>query len=398
MKTTCFVLGTILSLAGCMEKPARPTAPQPHTAKKQPETLHQRAIVFDSHCDTVLRILKKGIDIGQQSEEGHIDIPRMKAGGLDVQVFALWVEPDYWADKAAKRTLEMADAIMSMIEKYPDHLDLALTVKNARRIVKQNKTAVFMGIEGGHAIQDSLALLRMYHRIGVRYMTLTWMKNTNWADGSGDKPKHNGLTELGKQIVREMNRLGMLVDISHVSDKTFYDVLEVTSKPVIASHSGCRAICDHYRNLDDDMLRALSKNGGVIGINYFVGFLDNESARLSQALWDKLDILWEKHKDNREKYLEVRKPLVDEYNKNLPKVPLDRLIEHIDHVVKVAGIDHVGLGSDFDGISITPVGLDDASDLPLITDKLIERGYSEEDIKKILGENMLRVFEAAIGE
>jgi membrane dipeptidase len=370
------------------------------TAKAQ--ALNQKAFVFDAHCDTVMRILEKGVDLGVRSDEGHIDIPRMQAGGLNAQVFAMWIEPDYWPHRAAFRTLQFADAMFRTLEKHPDKLGLALTVKDARRLVKAGKLAVFLGIEGGHAIEDSLATLRMFHRLGVRVMTLTWWNNTNWADGSGDKPEHHGLTDFGKQVIREMNRLGMLIDVSHVSDETFYDVLKVTTKPVMASHSCTRVLCKHHRNLSDKMLKALAKNGGVIGINYYLGFLDPEVNRQEEKRWKeldpKIDKLKKKYKNDKKTFIEKRRELYRSHRRKPSKVPIDRLIDHIDHAVKVAGVDHVGLGSDFDGCSITPVGLDDVSDLPLITEKLLERGYSEKDLEKILGGNLLRVFAAAIGE
>ena len=370
--------------------------------KTRAREINQRALVFDGHCDTVMRILDKDVDIGVRSTEGHVDIPRAREGGLNVQVFAMWIEPDFWPHRAAFRTLQYTDAMFRTLKKHSEKLGLALTVKDARRLVKAGKLAVFLGIEGGHAIEDSLATLRMFHRLGVRVMTLTWWNNTSWADGSGDKPEHHGLTDFGKQVVREMNRLGMVVDVSHVSDDTFFDVLEVTTKPVIASHSCVRAICPHHRNLSDQMLKALAKNGGVIGINYYLGFLDPEVNRQEEARWKalepKLEKLNQKYKNDRKTLLEKRRELYSSYQRKSAKVPIDRLIDHIDHAVKVAGVDHVGLGSDFDGCSITPEGLNDISDLPLITEKLLERGYSQKDIEKILGGNLLRVFEAAIGE
>ena len=391
MRTRIAVLALLLAfpaLAGDQSKKAR--------------QINQKAFVFDAHCDTVMRILEKDVDLGVRSKEGHIDIPRAREGGLNAQVFAMWVEPDFWPHRAVFRTLQYTDAMYRTLEKHSDKLGLALTVKDARRLVKQGKLAVFLGIEGGHAIEDSLATLRMFHRLGVRVMTLTWWHNTNWAGGSGGTPKNQGLTEFGKKVVREMNRLGMVIDVSHASDKTFFDVLKVTSKPVIASHSCVRSICDHHRNLSDKMLKALAKNGGVIGINYYLGFLDPEINKQEEALWKKLDPLLEKlkkkHKDDRETYIKKRRELFRKHRTKPPPVPIDRLIEHIDHVVEVAGVDHVGLGSDFDGCSITPQGLDDISDLPLITEKLLEKGYSEKNIEKILGGNLLRVFEAALGE
>jgi len=357
--------------------------------------LNQRSFVFDAHCDTILSMLKEGRDLGKRNKAGHIDIPRMIEGGLNAQVFALWVEPDHWPDHAAHRTLVMLDALLNAVNKYPGRLSLALSAADARKAYKEGKIAVFIGIEGGHAIEDDLAVLRMFHRLGVRLMTLTWMKNTNWADGSGDDPEHGGLTPFGEKVVREMNRLGMVIDLSHVSDETFYDALKITNKPVVVSHSCCRSPCDHHRNPTDAMLKALAKNGGVIGINFFSAFLDPEVNKLSTRLWARIEKLWQKHEKDPATYQKLKKPLVDEYKKKVPEVPIERLIDHIDHVVDVAGIDHVGLGSDFDGMSLTPRGLDDVSKLPLITEKLLERGYSEEDIAKILGGNLLRVFETA---
>ncbi len=360
--------------------------------------LNEKLFVFDAHADTVLSILKEGRDLGKANTEGHIDIPRMRAGGLDAQVFAMWPEEEYWDGHAAKRVLQMADALFRTIRANPDDLELALCAADAERIHAQGKIAAFLGIEGGYAIEDDLALLRMFHRLGVRVMTLTWMKNTSWADASSDEPKHGGLTPFGRQVVQEMNRLGMVVDVSHVADKTFFDVLAVSRAPVIASHSCTRAICPYHRNLTDDMLRALAKNGGVIGINYFTGFLDAESNAAFEALWDELEPLWQKYKHDLPTYRKLRQPIADKHLKGLKPVTIEKLVDHIDHAVKVAGIDHVGLGSDFDGISYPPEGLDDVSKLPLVTAALLRRGYSEADLKKILGGNLLRVFRQAIDE
>ncbi|MDZ7261015.1 MAG: membrane dipeptidase [candidate division KSB1 bacterium] len=370
--------------------------------KNHARILHQKALVLDTHCDTILRIMNEGMDIGVRSSRGHIDIPRMREGGLDAQVFALWVAPSYLPNGAIRRTLDMLDAMYRTIEQYPDQVELARTAADAYRITSQNKIAIFLGIEGGHAIEDDLAALRMFYRLGVRYLTLTWMNTNNWADAAGDTARWGGLNELGVQVVKEMNRLGMIVDVSHVSDEAFWDVLKVSTKPVIASHSCCRALCNHFRNLSDDMLRGLAQNGGVVGINYYVGYLDqqyNEQfEQIDRELRSQLAALKEKYKDHDQQYQQERRALFQERMKDLPQVSIDRLIDHIDHVVKVAGIDHVGLGSDFDGISTPPVGLEDCSKLPNITQKLLDRGYSDEDITKILGGNFLRVFREVIGE
>jgi membrane dipeptidase len=360
--------------------------------------INQDSLVFDAHSDTVLRLVREDIDLGKRLDAGHIDIPRMKEGGLNVQVFAMWVETKHWPDHATHRALQMTDAILRAIGKYPDHIDLALTVKDVRRLYAEGKIAVFLGVEGGHAIEDDLATLRMFHRLGVRLMTITWSKNTNWADASSDKPKHNGLTDFGKQVIREMNRLGMVIDLSHASVKTFYDVLKLTTKPVIASHSCCKAICNHDRNLTDDQIRALAKNGGVLAINYLPAFLDQETSEKMPKVWDEAGVLWKKHKNDMKTYRRLRNQLYAKRTKNFPKVTIKKLVDHMDHVVKLVGPDHVGLGSDFDGISRTPIDLKDASHLPRITDELLKRGYTEKDIKKILGGNLLRVFEQAIGE
>jgi membrane dipeptidase len=376
--------------------------PAPETAAERTARVHREAIVLDTHCDALMKVVDEGVDLGQRSDEGHVDFVRMAEGGLDVEVFAVWVEPDYWPDRAEQRALQMIDSLHDTLARHPDKAALALTAAHARAIVDQGKVAAFLGIEGGHAIEDDKAALALFHKKGVRYMTLTWWNNTNWADGSGDKPKHHGLTDLGREIVREMNRLGMVVDVSHASEETFWDVIETTSKPVIASHSNARALFDHHRNLSDDMLRALAKNGGVIGINFVAGFLDGEfnkaSDKLRAELKPQMDALKKKYKKNPGEGRKRRWALWREKAASLPPVALDRVIDHIDHVVKVAGVDHVGLGSDFDGYTVGPAEIEDCTSLSLVTQKLLERGYSEEDVKKILGENFLRVFEANFGK
>lgn len=389
--------------------PATSEETQPSAASPRPETpaeraarIHREAVVFDAHCDAVMKAVDEGVDLGVRSDEGHVDFVRMAEGGLDIEVFAMWVEPEYWPDQATQRAQQMLDSLLENFARHPDKIELARTVTEARRITGQGKAAAFLGLEGGHAIEDDKRNLKMFYDKGVRYMTLTWWHNTNWADGSGDKPKWNGLNDLGREIVREMNSLGMVIDVSHASEKTFWDVLEVTTKPIIASHSNTRAIADHHRNLSDEQLRALKANGGVVGINFVPGFLDPKaveaSSKLHQALKPELEAIKKKYKKDPQKSRKERWALWRKRSKELPRVSLDRVIDHIDHVVKIAGIDHVGLGSDFDGFSSGPVGLEDCTDLPLITEKLLERGYSQLDVKKILGENLLRVFEDNSGK
>jgi membrane dipeptidase len=322
----------------------------------------------------------------------------MRAGGVDAQFFSIWVPSTLTGAPAVKRSLDLIDTVRGAARIHSQDLVLATTAAEIRRASKQGKIAALMGMEGGHMIDDDLSVLRSYAALGVRYLTLTHFLNNKWADSSTDKPAHNGLTIFGKDVVRELNRLGMMVDISHVSDKTFYDTLGITRAPMIASHSSCRAISNHVRNLSDDMLQALAKNGGVIMINYESSFLSEEYRKAVEALGgdivaqfsamekkcggDEACVTLSTSRANRE--------MMD--SGKLPKVTWEKIIEHIDHAVKVAGIDHVGLGSDFDGATM-PIGMEDASKLPQITEALLQKGYSKPDIHKILGGNILRVME-----
>lgn len=363
--------------------------------------VHFDSVVMDAHCDSIMRIIDDKVDLGVRTDEGHIDFVRMKEGGLDVQVFAVWVSPDHWKKGAKKRALDMIDAFDRNVAANPDLATKVLDVPSARRAVADGKIAAFLGIEGGHAIEDDPKNLAMFYDRGVRYMTLTWWNNTNWADGSGDKPKWHGLNKKGEEIVREMNRLGMIVDVSHVSEETFWDVMEITDSPVIASHSDARALNDHHRNLSDDMLRAVAKNGGVVGVNYVAGFLDGAfmegREKLKKALAPRLAALEKKYRKDPSKAREEQWALTNEESRRqLAPVHLSTVVDHIDHIAKVAGVDHVGLGSDFDGFGLGAAELSDCTKLPLITRMLVDRGYSDEDIAKILGGNFLRVFEEVI--
>jgi membrane dipeptidase len=298
------------------------------------------------------------------------------------------------------RALQMIAALKRQVARYPDRMALARTAAQARRIVARGQLAAFLGLEGGYVIRDDPNNLKPLYDQGVRYMTLTWRHNTGWADGSEDTPRHHGLTALGRRVVREMNRLGMVVDVSHVSDETFWDVLKTTSRPVIASHSNARALCDHPRNLTDPMLRALAKNGGVVGVNFAAVFIDQayseQARRRVAAIEPELERLRQGCAGDPAACRNKRHQLYHRALRGLPRVPLARLLDHIDHMVKVAGVDHVGLGSDFDGFGTGPEGLEDVSRLPRITRGLLARGYSEHDVRKILGQNFMRVFEQAI--
>jgi membrane dipeptidase len=369
------------------------------TVSPRAKQLHDRAIVIDSHDDTTQRLLSdKTYDISKRQKNGNIDIPRMREGGLDALFFSIWVPSDVTGVKAVNTANALIASVHKAVAAHPGDLVLATTAADVRRAAADHKIAALMGMEGGHMINDDLGQLRKYAALGVRYLTLTHFKNNNWADSSTDKPAHNGLTPFGKDVVRELNKLGVMVDISHVADKTFYDALEITKAPVIASHSSCRAIANHPRNMTDDMLRALAKNGGVVMINYEVSFLSEEyrvaSEKASGGVVQQLAALSKKcGGDEACSTLESARINTEAMNNGtLPKVSWEKIIEHIDHAVKVAGADHVGLGSDFDGATM-PIGMEDASKLPKITDALLKKGYSESDIEKILGGNILRVME-----
>ncbi|HKV95688.1 MAG TPA: dipeptidase [Candidatus Angelobacter sp.] len=353
------------------------------------------AIGIDSHIDTVQRVMM-GDDLSKRHDAGHVDIPRLREGEMHAAFFALWVPVFFRGAEAVRRTLDLRDAMQSVLDRNADQIELATTASDIERIVKAHKIAAFLAIEGGHSIDDDLHVLRTYYRLGVRSMTLTHARNTNWADSASDTPTNNGLTDFGKDVVREMNRLGMIVDLAHVSDKTFYDALAVTTKPVIVSHSSMRAISNVPRNVSDEMLRALARNGGVIGINFGMGFINPKDAESLRSATDT----------------EAEAPLLtgralDEYaSENAQQLfgkratvvaTVEDIAEHIDHAVKVVGIDHVGIGSDFDGIAGTANGLEDVSKMPSLIAALLNRGYRENELKKILGQNHLRVIREVTG-
>jgi membrane dipeptidase len=362
----------------------------------QAKKLQSSSIVVDTHDDTTQRLLDPKFDIATRHTDGNIDIPRMREGGLSAIFFSIWISSKILGPDAVKQALDQIDAVRETVRKYPNDLLLATSAAEVREARKQNKIAVLIGVEGGHMMGNDLSILRTFAALGVRYMTLTHMDNNEWADSSTDKPAHNGLTNFGKQVVLEMNRLGMIVDVAHVSDKTFYDALETSKAPVFSSHSSCRAICNAPRNMTDDMMRDLAKHGGVIQINYHVGFLSQEFRDYEKAHPESEKAINEEVKkrcgDNEACKLVTGDQVVRDFMEagKLPKVDWTKIVEHIDHAVKVAGIDHVGLGSDFDG-AVMPLGMQDVSHLPQITDALLKKAYSESDIRKILGENTLRV-------
>ncbi|MGA8539733.1 MAG: dipeptidase [Terriglobales bacterium] len=367
--------------------------------------IQNSAIIVDTHADTPQRFLDENYDIGSTDPKdlGHISLDKAKAGNLGAEFFSIWVDPETNQGHFARRTLDLIDSVYEQAARHPDRMMMAFSVADIERTHREHKLAALMGIEGGHSIENDIRLLRDFYRLGVRYMTLSWSNTNEWADSSGDidNPKvehHNGLTDHGKQIVLEMNRLGMLVDISHVADKTFWDAIATTKAPVIASHSSARALTNHPRNMTDDMLRAVAKNGGVVQVNFYSGFVDENYLKASEAQAKDREAAVKAYDDEMKaagkpiNYLDHDR-IQREWMAKIPRPPFSSLIDHIDHIAKVAGIDHVGLGSDFDGVSgQTPQGIDSAADLPKITQGLLDRGYSADDIRKILGGNLLRVF------
>jgi membrane dipeptidase len=355
--------------------------------------IHRSMLLIDTHNDITSRTVD-GYDIGKAKNDGHTNVTSLKKGGVGAQFFAVYVSPSYVnGNHSANRTLAMIDTVRhGIVERYPNDFALAVTADDIERIHKQGKIAALMGIEGGHAIEDSLGLLRDYFDLGIRYMTLTHTNTNSWADSSGDVERagvehHNGLTPFGKQVVREMNRLGMMIDISHVADKTFWDALETSRAPIIASHSSCRALCNVPRNMTDDMIAGLAKKGGVMQINFNCGFLSEKSAEAGKRVQDST-LPGAAGED----------ATIAEYKKMVPPATLDDVVAHIDHAVKIGGIDSVGIGSDFDGVFCTPKGLEDVSQFPNLTRALLEKGYSEENIRKIYGGNTLRVMRAVEAE
>jgi len=393
----CLLLG---SLAAAQDTPVSAKA----------RAIHDSAIVVDTHADTPQRFLDEGFDIGSTdpNDAGHISLDKARAGNLGAEFFSVWVEPKTNQGHYAQHTLDLIDSVYQQAARHPDRMMMAFSVEDIEQAHKQKKLAALMGIEGGHSMENDIHLLRDYYRLGVRYMTLSWSNTNEWADSSGDinNPEvqhHNGLSDFGKQVVLEMNRLGMLVDISHVADKTFWDTIATTKAPVIASHSSSRALTNHPRNMTDDMLRAVAKNGGVVQVNFFNAFIDEDYRKASEAQAKEREaavndaIAKQKAAGKTVTYLDSDR-IEREWAAKIPRPPLKALIDHIDHIAKVAGIDHVGLGSDFDGVSgATPQGINSAADLPKITQALLDRGYSAEDIHKILGGNTLRVFREVEG-
>jgi membrane dipeptidase len=360
--------------------------------------IQREAIGVDSHLDTIQWVVADHADLSRRNAKYHVDFPRLREGGVRSPYFALWVPAWYPGSEAVRRTLDLRDAMQRLLDQHPDQIELALNASDVERIAGSGRIAAVLTIEGGHQIAGDLSVLRIYHRLGIRSMTLAHFEANGWCDSSTDTPRHNGLTEFGKTVVREMNRIGMIVDVSHVSDKAFRDTLAVSTKPVIASHSSCRALSGIPRNLTDGMLRALARNGGVAGINFGASFVnagDGASFRGTVAARNAMrPNLTGKALDEFSDSEFLR-----EFAGMKPAAAtIGDVAAHIDHAVKVAGIDHVGIGSDFDGISSVPKGLEDISKMPALVRILLKKGYSEKDLKKIFGGNHLRVLREVTGQ
>jgi membrane dipeptidase len=397
---------TLVCLVLLLGQPAWAVFAQDHPVSDRARAIHNSAIVVDTHEDTPQRFLDENYDIGSidANDADFISLDKAHAGNLGAEFFSIFVDSRANQGHFAKRALELIDSVYRQAARHPDRMMMSFSAGDIERAQEQHKLASLMGIEGGHAIENDLHLLRDFYRLGVRYMTLTHINTNEWADSCGDIGDrgvlhHNGLTDFGKQVVLEMNRLGMMVDISHVSDKTFWDVLETTKAPVIASHSSARALVDSPRNLTDEMLRAIAKNGGVVNVAFAAAFVDKQFNREAYSQHQRMLTAAEEYNSKRRA---AGQPVTSGDTKDFnvewlgknktPRPPLKSLVDHIDHVVKIAGVDHVGLGSDFVGADFFPEGMDSAADLPKITQALLERGYAPGDIQKILGGNMLRVF------
>lgn len=394
--------GAILAAgAACLIAVAADPAPsrKPVVLTEQALKIHRDALLVDGHNDLPWELREKvglgfrDVNLERDQPRFHTDLPRLRKGGVGAQFWSAYVPTRTAAKgKAVTTTLEQIDVIHRMVRRYPDHLEMAYGTADIDRIRKAGKIASLIGIEGGHSIDNSLGVLRMYHRLGVRYMTLTHSESLDWADSCTDEPKANGLSPFGEEVVREMNALGMLVDLSHVSPQTMKAALQVTKAPVIFSHSSARALADHPRNVPDDVLKLVRQNNGVVMINFYSGFIVPEGARAMKKMFEVARELREKYPEE-EKFNEALGQWLKE--NDYPAGTVHTVVDHIEHVIKVAGVDHVGLGSDYDGVTRLPAQLEDVSCYPYITQELLNRGHSEADVRKVLGENLMRVFRDA---
>lgn len=394
----------VLSSCNMNEKPLNPSAEHPTSASSiDPLTIHRAAIAIDMHADTTQRLVDEHVDLSQRLSDGHLDSPRAREGGLDAQFFSIWVEPQLFGGggaSAMRRADVQIAAVHRLVEKNPETWALATTAAEIRSNAAAGKLSALLGLEGGYAIDEKLENVQRYYAAGVRYMSPAWSVSTSWAGSSGDEAgKNRGLNDFGKSVIREMNRLGMMVDVSHVSDRSFWDIIATSTRPVIATHSACRAIANVPRNLDDEMIRALAKTGGVISVLFYPEFLEpgwsDKKKQVEAEIAALVQRASEAEKGNAaQKKLARDRVRREEFARRLPPVGVSRLVDHIDHIVNLVGVDHVGVGSDFDGVSVTLSDLVTVADLPNLTLELVRRGYTAADIEKILGGNILRVMEA----
>jgi len=398
MKKILFTLLVFLSFA-CAQRE------NPRVEKFDYLKFHYDAIVADTHNDVLLRAME-GEDISVETRVGHSDLARLKKGGVDIQVFAVWVDPIAFEKKPFKRAKDMIDTLYSIARRNSDKIAVVRNSAEIEKALAEGKICAVIGVEGGHAIENSIEKLEELYKLGVRYLGLTWNNSTDWASSAfdettnPDKVKITGLSEFGKKVVEKMNELGMIVDVSHLGEKAFWDVVKVTKKPIIASHSSVYKLCPHYRNLKDEQIKAIAQTGGVVFVNFYAEYIDStfntKRKKLEEKYKSQFDSIRVLYEHDQNAYRRARRQLMQKIAEEL-RPPLDVLIDHIDYIAKLVGVDHVGIGSDFDGISITPLEIDDVTFLPNITKKLLERGYSTDDVKKILGGNFLRVFKQVCG-
>jgi membrane dipeptidase len=367
------------------------------------QQIHEKAVLVDTHNDVISTVTMKGLNIENDlTGQSHSDIARFKKGGVDVQVFSIFCDERFGKDTAYKYANLEIDSLYAIVKRNPDKMMIVKTPAELAMAVKQKKLACMMGVEGGHMIEDKMENLEAFFKRGVRYMTLTWNNSTSWASSAKDETANapglkKGLTDFGKQIVKRMNELGMLVDISHVGEQTFWDAINTSTRPVIASHSCVYSLCPVFRNLKDDQIKAVGKNGGVIQLNFYSGFVDSNYMRRKEAMLAAHSGTSDSLKQLKWASYEIEEFMAKKYKAEADALrpPLSMLMDHLDYIVKLIGVDHVGLGSDFDGIESAPKELNDVSDYPLVTKALLSRGYSKTDIEKILGGNFIRVFKAS---
>lgn len=402
-----FLVATTVAQTKTETKTSHPSTKGTASKTVDWKAVHQSAIVIDTHADTPGRFTDEHFDPSNDAGFGHWDIARAKKGNLGAEFFSIWVDPDKFKGQYVQRALRMIDSVYQTVATHPKDMVMAYSAEDIRkaRTGPHKRIAILMGLEGGHPIDGDMGLLRDYYRLGVRYMTLTWANSLDWAQSSGDLKKDEngklidpGLTEYGRKIVMEMNRIGMIVDISHVSDRSFFNALTASRAPVIASHSSARALTDVPRDMTDDMLVALSRNNGVVMVNFNCGFISDKYNRQSEQFqkdhpeeMKKLHELAEQYKEGKIDENQLQ-DYEEQLTKQVPRPPLSDLIDHIDHIAKVAGVEHVGIGSDFDGVNCLPQGINSVADLPKITQALADRGYTAKQLQMILGENLLRVF------